>query len=923
MAFVSNIIARIGANIKPLQQGLSTAQRSVSSFQKTMNSQLKNVAGAMTVFSGAYIAGLGLVAKNTIQTAMTFESSLNQIARIMGKSSIDFMKWVDTQALAFNMSKADAVQYGATFGNLLSSISNDTSKISKYTQELLKASAIVASGTGRDIVDVMERIRSGLLGNTEAIEDLGIYVNVAMLESSDAFKKFAGNKSWDKLSFQTQQQIRLFAILEQSVKKYGTTVNTSTSSSLAKLAAILKDVNLQLGEVLLPIIQELIPVFMIAANGIKSLVNAFSKLNPTVKYLIVFGAIAAAVIVPILAAVAGFVALVTAAFAELTATILIVAGVAILAFAAIGGIFSSKISEKAKSMVESLNEKVKQFAASTSGAKKEQSKLGDEVKDTTKAVKGALMPFDEINQITDELSGNTDSVAGNLDSATNSLNNILPNGTDPTKEKNNLFGPVPLKFPPIEPPTIPPADSTAIIESLQNVIDKINELIKKRDELTAKPPIVLTVDAVDNATEPLNNTKKTYELTLNSTESSSIQWKDKQIETMKQWQTSVAGAVEGVKLNLNIIPGTLEGVQVGSNTFATSNVGAMQGWSAGVNTAVEATKATHSSVVGTLAGVQAGTSTFATDNKKTIGEWSGDVQQSTIDVKNTQSSIVGTLNGVQLGSDQFKKDNVKTFQNWQKDTKEPITTWTIDTSTGFAGWVNNVVGNFKTFANKAVTSISDFSKNAWAAISNWLVGTADGVYTWVKSTFGQIVTWGKSVFKVIDDLASTVGQRISNSVSWTSDLVVAAYKGIGNWADKNKDWLIPLGIGAAAVGAVATGIVTAPVAATAAGVAAAVSMIPNLVPQMATGGIVTGPTLAMVGEGNGPEAVLPLTGGYVEELGGMIASSIMQVMQMGNGQGKSGDIVLQIDGTQFARIINPYQAKESQRIGNKVIIQGV
>jgi hypothetical protein len=34
--------------------------------------------------------------------------------------------------------------------------------------------------------------------------------------------------------------------------------------------------------------------------------------------------------------------------------------------------------------------------------------------------------------------------------------------------------------------------------------------------------------------------------------------------------------------------------------------------------------------------------------------------------------------------------------------------------------------------------------------------------------------------------------------------------------------------------------------------------MPNI-PMLAEGGIVTGPTLAMIGEGNGPEAVIPLS----------------------------------------------------------------
>src|SRR5690606_14321425 len=118
----------------------------------------------------------------------------------------------------------------------------------QYTQDLLQASAVVASYTGRTMEDVLDRIRSGLLGNTEAIEDLGINVNVAMIEATDAFRRFAGDRSWNQLDFRTQQTIRYFAILEQAAQKYGTEIAQNTTTRQAMFTAQLKEVQLALGQ---------------------------------------------------------------------------------------------------------------------------------------------------------------------------------------------------------------------------------------------------------------------------------------------------------------------------------------------------------------------------------------------------------------------------------------------------------------------------------------------------------------------------------------------------------------------------------------------------------------------------------------------------------------------------------------------------
>ncbi|RJE88629.1 hypothetical protein D3P07_11590 [Paenibacillus sp. 1011MAR3C5] len=136
------------------------------------------------------------------------------------------------------------------------------------TQDLLKASAVVASSTGRTMEDVMERIRSGLLGNTEAIEDLGINVNVALIESTNAFRQFANGKSWQQLDFNTQQTIRYFAIMEQAASKYGNELAQNTATKQAIFNAHLKDARLYLGQAFLPIYNAILPALTQMAQAL-------------------------------------------------------------------------------------------------------------------------------------------------------------------------------------------------------------------------------------------------------------------------------------------------------------------------------------------------------------------------------------------------------------------------------------------------------------------------------------------------------------------------------------------------------------------------------------------------------------------------------------------------------------------------------
>lgn len=262
---------------------LKNQTRSATSSIQNETGKMKNAFGGLKRALAALAIGATLikVGKDSVKMAMQVEASIQQINRLMGDSSQKFKDWAKNNALAFNMSQSDALKFGSVYSNLLTSFMGSTEDVMGGTTQLLKSSAIIASGTGRTMEDVMERIRSGLLGNTEAIEDLGVNVNVGTLTATNAFKRFAGDASWDQLDFKTQQQIRLFAILEQTSQKFGDSVLVNTNSSLQQLVAILKDVALNIGNAFMPIINIVIPIlsgFAMKLREVTSYIATFMSL---------------------------------------------------------------------------------------------------------------------------------------------------------------------------------------------------------------------------------------------------------------------------------------------------------------------------------------------------------------------------------------------------------------------------------------------------------------------------------------------------------------------------------------------------------------------------------------------------------------------------------------------------------------------
>lgn len=104
------------------------------------------------------------------------------------------------------------------------------------------------------------------------------------------------------------------------------------------------------------------------------------------------------------------------------------------------------------------------------------------------------------------------------------------------------------------------------------------------------------------------------------------------------------------------------------------------------------------------------------------------------------------------------------------------------------------------------------------------------------------------------------------------------------------------------------------------------------IPKLAKGGLVHGPTLAMVGDNRGasvdPEVVSPLS--KLQEMLGQSNQGVVEVLLMiltaleqQRNQGSSSDTVIQLDGTTVGRLIKPHIDQENQRIGSSMFVQNV
>lgn len=463
--------------IKAVQSQFNTMKADANRFATDFEADMEKAGGSAEILNKAVTSSaiavatltvpLTLAGKGALTMAGQFEASVQTLEYTLGDAKQIVDDFVEHNAQSLGMAEQDAYKFANVYSNLVTTMTDDQKTNAVMTNKLLQASAVIMTKTGRTFYDVADRIRSGLLGNTEAIEDLGVNVNVALLETTDAFKQIAGDKSWDTLSFQEQQQVRLLGILEQTSKKYGEEVGDNLSLELSQAAAMFQNVKTEASKFLAVGLQPLL-------NGIKGVLENIAVF---VKYLntldegtkrsvanfLVFIAVVPAValvfttVIKVINSYLLFTKLASASTVGLAKSMLSLVGTALLLLSGILMLaYAFGAFDKSKTSVEkSVKPTVTAGKAidNLSNSQNANAESAEKAAEANKKLADNLQSFDEINKLQlDSTTGNIDSIGtpavdlsgidtgvfDNIDTQVGSLN-------DKVEEfKNNLEGLKPI-----------------------------------------------------------------------------------------------------------------------------------------------------------------------------------------------------------------------------------------------------------------------------------------------------------------------------------------------------------------------------------------------------------------------------------------------------------------------------------------------
>ncbi len=316
------------AGVGSLWVELKARAAEFSKEMKAAKSSIEDVTGALAEvgkvagIAGAALAGVGVLA---VKAASDFEQTGSLVDRVFGKASGGVKAFARTTSDELGVSLQEVTQGVTALGAQLKNTLGDPTAARVQAEAMTVLAADISAAMNIPFAESLERLQSGLRGETEAIEKLNIFIGESSLKQ-EAMRLGIG-KSVEKMNEQEKVALRLAAIHRQTADLTGAAAAEAGTfaGQLSRLDAGVKNLAIDFGRELLPAATEVL-------KGLNGLLKAVRDLSPDTKALIARGGALAAVFLLLVAGTAGVAVAVASAAVGFSALFAALSGPAVATF---------------------------------------------------------------------------------------------------------------------------------------------------------------------------------------------------------------------------------------------------------------------------------------------------------------------------------------------------------------------------------------------------------------------------------------------------------------------------------------------------------------------------------------------------------------------------------------------------------------
>lgn len=257
----------------------SAASSALSLVQKTQSSfsRIKDIAlGTLTALGLDELFGnIGEQLSTATSNASSIIESENLLRATYNEGADALLNWADKNAEAYGLANASAKQYLSFLTGVLNNTDISSDKLGSMAQNYTRLVGDMASAYNTEIDDAFQAIRSGIAGNTLAMQRYGIVLSVTNLQQYLQSKGI--DATYRSLDAASKQYVRYAYIMEHTAEIQGD--YTRTFESFANSVKTLKN---EWNNLLSLLGQYAIPVIMPIINALRT---AIAYAGAILKYL--------------------------------------------------------------------------------------------------------------------------------------------------------------------------------------------------------------------------------------------------------------------------------------------------------------------------------------------------------------------------------------------------------------------------------------------------------------------------------------------------------------------------------------------------------------------------------------------------------------------------------------------------------------
>ena len=274
------LLVRIVGDDRSLQAAFARSSRGAQQMETRTASLGKNLSRGFAAAGVTVGLGVALQAgRQFASMASDLNEEITKSQKVFGDSADEILAWSETTASSMGIAQTQALQATGIFGNLFNTVGLGVDQSAEMSQALTKLAADLASFNNADISDVLDAIRSGLIGEAEPLRRYGVLLSETRVQQ--VALENTGKANVRQLSDQEKALARYQIILQDTVPAQGDFADTigGAANQERVAAAETAELETELGKLALTVELALLPVIVGLVGGINDLIDASRDLR--------------------------------------------------------------------------------------------------------------------------------------------------------------------------------------------------------------------------------------------------------------------------------------------------------------------------------------------------------------------------------------------------------------------------------------------------------------------------------------------------------------------------------------------------------------------------------------------------------------------------------------------------------------------